>query len=172
MDKADLRRHHRALRQALDPQERLRRSLSIQAKAWEILKLYESVGLYISTDMEVSTRWLINRLLSEGKRVCVPKILGGHMIFVEIRSLDECVPQTLGILEPLSDVQAPAPQVQVIPMLAYNAKGFRLGYGKGYYDRYLKDYPGVRVGLCFKMDLDERLNESAFDISCQSIITD
>lgn len=171
MDKALLRLEHRHRRKTWDSSQRLKANMIITEKAWTILSPFESIGLYISTPEEVDTRILLQRCFETHKKVCVPKIVDHTMIFVEIKSLDECQLNSFGILEPISSQCAPDPDSQVIPLLAYNKKGYRLGYGKGYYDQYLAHYQGKTIGLCFKEDYDDRLIESQFDISCQSILS-
>lgn len=171
MDKALLRLEHRQRRKTWDLSQRLEANMIITEKAWNILSHYKSIGLYISTSEEVDTRILVERCFKTHKKVCVPKIVDQKMIFVEIHSLNECQLNPFGILEPISSHPSPDPEIQVIPLLAYNNKGYRLGYGKGYYDQYLAHYQGKTLGLCYKEDYDDRLIESEFDISCQSILS-
>lgn len=171
MVKKDLRKLHKQRRNDKDRFELLERSLIITQKVIDFLIPYESVGIYISVDTEVNTRAIIEYCFENNKRVCVPKIINDEMIFVDIKSLDECS-EVKGLLEPKSTQQAKDPEIQIIPMLAYNSRYYRLGYGKGYYDKYLKDYEGFTLGLCYAFGKDENLIESAFDISCQMILTD
>jgi len=78
-----------------------------------------------------------------------------------------------GILEPRSNTPYPGTiDIQVIPMLAFNERHFRLGYGKGYYDAYLADYSGKKVGICFSEDLEPGLTETAQDVACDEIVTE
>ena len=171
MDKALLRAMHRKRRQTWSNHARSEASHSIVEKAWNVIEPFNSIGLYISTDEEVDTRLLIERCFKAHKRVCVPKIVNHSLIFVEIKSLMDCELNPFGILEPTSSSPCIEPELQVIPMLAYNERKFRLGYGKGYYDQYLKTYSGQTLGLCFKEDFDNQLVEEPFDISCQRILT-
>lgn len=171
MDKTQLRHKHQEIRRIKDRFELLKRSLAITQKAIDVLMPYESVGIYISIEDEVNTRAIIEYCFEQKKRVCVPKIIDQRMIFVDIKSLDECIIKGR-LIEPISNIETIDPEVQVIPMLAYNAKLFRLGYGKGYYDNYLKNYPGFKVGLCYEFGKDQALLESDFDISCDIILSD
>lgn len=171
MTKADLRHKHLNLRKQEDRLELLKRSSFITQQLIPHLEKVSSVGIYISVDQEVNTRELIELLFKSGKRVCVPKIVDQNMIFVDIHSLDECNSNGR-LLEPDSITEAKEPELQIIPMLAYNSRNYRLGYGKGYYDAYLKSYGGKTIGLCYAFDYEEELIEDDFDISCQLILTD
>lgn len=171
MTKKDLRLKHLNLRNKEDRFELLKRSSFIQQKLNPYLIGIDSVGVYVSVDQEVSTQDLIKDLLQKKIRVCVPKIVNHQMIFVDIHSLDECEKKGR-LIEPISNHPAEEPQIQIIPMLAFNSRKHRLGYGKGYYDQYLKSYQGQRIGICYAFNYEEELLENDFDISCQSILTD
>lgn len=172
MDKNKLRQIHLQKRIDIPALERHEKSRIIAQKAIEVISAYDSIGLYMSTEFEVCTSMILSEAWRLNKRVCIPKIIGNELIFVDIKSLDDCEKGPLGILQPTSNLEALPPSLQIIPMLAFNSRGYRLGYGKGYYDRYLAQYSGFRLGLCFKFNAEEELYESAFDISCQLILTD
>jgi 5-formyltetrahydrofolate cyclo-ligase len=173
MNKAALRNKHKDLRLNVDPVYLEAASLRLQVKAWEIIKDVSSVGLYISMDYEVSTRALLQSCLENHKIVCVPKIVGHEMIFIQINDLSECSKSPYGILEPSSNEAYKGKiDVQIIPMLAFNQRKYRLGYGKGYYDAYLKNYTGLKFGLCFSMDEEPDLSEDPYDIACDMILTE
>jgi 5-formyltetrahydrofolate cyclo-ligase len=124
-------------------------------------------------DQEVQTIALIEVLLKAGKTVCVPKIVNKTMIFVRLRNFGECSLSKYGILEPVSDEPFMGSiEVQVVPMLAYNERLFRLGYGKGYYDNYLRDFKGYKLGICFSDDADDELIETVNDVALDEILTE
>ena len=95
------------------------------------------------------------------------------MIFIRLTDFSDLKKSNYGILEPrsnepyLGDIE-----IQIIPMLAYNERLFRLGYGKGYYDAYLTNFKGLKLGICFSMDKDPELIEAAYDVACDEIITE
>ncbi len=171
MDKKHLRQKHKQIRNEKDRFELLERSLSITQQVIDMLIPYDSVGIYISVDTEVNTRAIIEYCFENNKRVCVPKIMNKEMIFVDLHSIDECI-EINGLLEPQSTLKAEDPEIQIIPMLAFNQRYYRLGYGGGYYDKYLSTYDGFKLGICYSFGKDETLIESDFDISCQMIISD
>lgn len=173
MDKASLRLKHLKLRKEAGADLLRQYSHRIFIKTQSYVKTIHTLGIYISKEDEVDTRELIDYALSKGCVVCVPKVIKQRMIFVQIHSLSEVQRGAFGLLEPISEEAFSDPiELQIIPMLAYNLEGYRLGYGKGYYDAYLKSFPGTRLGLCFHINQDLELQAQAHDISCQIIITD
>ena len=173
MNKAALRVKHKDLRLSVDPVLSEAASFRLQEKAWEILKDLNCVGIYISMDHEVSTRKLLKRCFDAHKIVCVPKIIDRQMVFIQITDLSQCQLSAYGILEPVSSKPYLGKiEIQIIPMLAFNQRKYRLGYGKGYYDAYLKNYQGMKCGLCFSWDKEDDLIESENDIACDEIFTE
>lgn len=173
MNKAALRQKHLDRRQQTDPVLIEAASFVIQEKLWSKVKEVSSIGIYVSMDHEVQTIGIIQKALAIGKIVVVPKIVDRKMIFVRLDDLSHCVKSRYGILEPISDRPYEGPiDVQVIPMLAYNDRLFRLGYGKGHYDAYLKDYSGLKLGICFSQDHEPKLIETENDVACDAILTE
>lgn len=173
MNKAALREKHLRRRLDADPVLIQAASFSIQEKLWIRVKDKQTIGIYVSMDREVQTIALIEALLKAGKTVCVPKIVNKTMIFVRLRNFGECSVSKYGILEPLSDEPFKGTiEIQIIPMLAYNKRLFRLGYGKGYYDHYLRDFKGTKLGICFYDDYDDALIETDNDIALDEILTE
>ncbi len=171
MDKSDLRRKHIQLRQQISEETRQRLSSLIFTKLQTYIEHHHSFGVYISTQHEVDTRHLIDDLFRQGKKVCVPRVTSNGMIFVEIHSLAETNLNRMGILEPIDTKPCIEPDVMIVPMLAYNHQGYRLGYGKAYYDGYLRDYRGIKIGICFDFNEEEGLIEENHDVACDLIFT-
>ena len=173
MDKAALRQKHKDRRIETDLSANLDQSFQIQEKIWSKIESFKSIGIYVSMKGEVQTLDLIKKCLDAGKMVCVPKIVKGIMVFVTIKEFSECALGHFGILEPISNEPCQNPiDVQVIPMLAFNERNYRLGYGKGYYDAYLKNYTGLKLGICYSSDFDPELRETEFDVKCDEILTE
>lgn len=134
---------------------------------------------YVSTDIEVDTRKLIEKALSDGKTVAVPKCIDGtrNMKFYIINSFDDLEVATFSVLEPkvqqcteLLDFHC---ALSVVPGLAFDMNGYRLGYGKGYYDRFLNRVEGLtNVGLCYCSCTVNHLTYGKFDVPVQTLITE
>ncbi len=144
---------------------------------WEY-KSADMLVTYVSTQLEVDTKNLILRALSENKRVAVPYCIENsrEMRFYFIRSLDELQKRTFGVLEPVAEVCSPVEDftgsICIVPGLAFDRQGYRLGYGKGYYDRFLADYRGTTIGICYKACMTHLLHRGRYDIACDMVVTE
>jgi 5-formyltetrahydrofolate cyclo-ligase len=133
---------------------------------------------YVSTENEVDTLPLITAALKSGKKVAVPRCVEGEPIieFYFIRGLNELEYGSYGLLEPppLKERKYRASGgLCILPGLAFDRTGCRLGYGKGYYDRFLQNYKGITVGVCFAPLLSESpLPKGKFDVPVSMVVTD
>ena len=123
---------------------------------------------------EVGTDAIIEELLAQGKRVYLPRVEGDAIRFYRIRSLSGLKLSAFGIREPqpIEPIDPKEAEVIVCPGLAFDKAGNRLGYGGGYYDRYLKDCPAKRIGVCFKEQLFETIPHKENDVPMDAVITD
>jgi 5-formyltetrahydrofolate cyclo-ligase len=95
------------------------------------------------------------------------------MIFIEIHHLNECTINKMGILEPITNNETTHPiELMIVPMLAFNERYYRLGYGKGYYDQYLSQHDSYKLGICFSMNLENELIEEEHDVKLAQIFTE
>lgn len=179
-DKASLRKNFLALRaeahahaSASDhaAMEKNMRSLPAFANARTLL-------LYASKDSEAPTLPLASRLLSEGKRVAFPitHLKEKTLALAFISSLDDLVPSSFGVPEPkLSKLSPCAPsvvQAAILPGLAFDAKGNRLGYGLGFYDRFLSQLSCPLIGLAYEAQISDSLPHDAHDVPVDFVVTE
>ena len=113
---------------------------------------FQSYFVYNSFGSEASTALIINYLLATGKTVYLPRVEGENIVAV---GYGETQKGAFGIDEPAGEPYSGDIDVTVIPLLAVNEKGFRIGYGKGYYDRYLKDKRTKKVGLGYHFQIED-----------------
>ena len=138
----------------------------------------ETLLTFVSTPIEVDTHALIEEALRSGKTVAVPYCIDGtrQMDFYCIRSMDDLVPRTFGVLEPLIDrcpkLADTKNSVCLVPGLAFDRHGFRLGYGKGYYDRFLSGYTGFKIGIVYEECLCQRLPHGYYDVAVDLLVTE
>lgn len=144
VQKNELRDKMKRFRREMPPLVKQKKDMAIR-RGVQSLKQYQACQTlltFVSTDIEVDTRGLIGQALRDGKRVAVPYCVDGtrQMDFYYIQSMKDLAPRTFGVLEPLvercqkwSDDQN---SICLVPGLAFDRHGFRLGYGKGYYDRF------------------------------------
>jgi 5-formyltetrahydrofolate cyclo-ligase len=123
---------------------------------------------------EVDTHQFITWAFEHQKQVVVPKITNDRISIHKITSLSECIPTTRGILEPQNDVNKISPQdidVYIVPGLAFDVEGYRLGYGKGYYDQLLSQTTAPTIGIAYTDQLTYKLPREPHDIPVSHIIT-
>ena len=141
-------------------------------------QICQTLLTFVSTEIEVDTRVLIEQALRDGKRVAVPYCIEGtrQMDFYYIRSMADLVPRTFGVLEPLPEqcqkwTGAPN-SICLVPGLAFDRHGFRLGYGKGYYDRFLAHYRSGAVLLCREKLIREEIPLEPHDYPIPWVLTE
>ncbi len=180
MDKKTLRKSFLKIRSEISEKSRHKKSLAIAEKLFNSEEYKNSgfVFAYSSYGSEAETGNIIKRAFSDEKRAALPVMLEekGKMAFIEIKPDSELVKNKTGIYEPVYDEEkAVKPQkgdVVIVPGAAFTLKGERMGYGGGYYDRYLSRCEAFKIGICFKEQLAEQLPQDCFDIKTDKVITD
>ena len=181
LEKQRLREERLAAREALSEQERSVLDDRITQKLLATSEYVEATTVltYVSVLSEVSTGMFVECALRDGKTVAVPRCLPGHCLeFVAIASLDQLVPAPFNLLEPAKDLSA-LTEVQmsnaicIVPALLVDTKGYRLGYGAGFYDRFLSTYPGKKICLAYQHNLSKTmLPHTEFDVPVDMVITE
>ena len=135
-----------------------------------------TVMVFYGVGREPDTTLLMEQLLAMGKRVVLPVCLPQRKMEARaITSLDQLIPNHYGIPEPDGDCPIIPPgdiDVVLVPNMMCDRAGYRLGQGGGYYDRWLKDYPGFTVSVCPSDRLQEQLPHADYDIPVQLVLTD
>jgi 5-formyltetrahydrofolate cyclo-ligase len=177
-DKKLLRDHARTLRASLSMAEIEEKSGLICRHVREVLDGTNPLMVYASKPLEVNTKDLIGHLIAQGKTVVVPIIEKDTKTLRLSYLEDPAVLQvsTFHVPEPVGhELPARASDVKavIIPMLAFDKNGNRLGYGAGYYDRFLSLHPHLtRIGLAFACQEVEEIPADATDASMDIIVTD
>ena len=181
LEKQRLREERLAVREALSEQERSVLDDLITQKLLATSEYAEAstVLTYVSVSSEVSTRMFIECALRDRKTVAVPRCLPGHCLeFVAIASLEQLVPAPFNLLEPSKDLSALTESqmsntICIVPALLVDTKGYRLGYGAGFYDRFLSTYSGKKICLAYQQNLSKTmLPHTAFDVPVDMVITE
>ncbi|MCR5795306.1 MAG: 5-formyltetrahydrofolate cyclo-ligase [Solobacterium sp.] len=171
MDKKTARRQGLQARSLILEAERKRRSSLLVQKAAELLSEYDIIGCYVSMKDEADTHGLLNACLKAGKTVCVPKVQGDTLVFMEITSLDELEPGSFGVMEPV-DGRIIDPEdigLMFIPLSAYDAVNHRTGYGRGYYDSILNERQ-YKLGVAFKEQKVDLIEADPWDVMLDGVI--
>ncbi len=136
----------------------------------------EVLFCFAGTEREIDTRPVILNALKQGKRVGVPKCVGkGIMEVREIKGLWNLEPGKYGIMEPASDCPLIIPEeidLCLIPCLSASVQGVRLGYGGGYYDRYLPFVRGTKAVLCRRRMMCQELPGEEHDVGMDMVVSE
>ncbi len=175
MDKISLRKAIREKKRSMT-QEQIE---SASAKLGELFaqcdayKNARTIYGYLPYNQEVRTVPMLERALREGKRVAVPKVFGDEMRFIYITDLTMVETGYAGIPEPVADgPEADDPEALVLmPGLAFDPQGHRIGYGGGFYDRFLAREPNhPTVALCYDFQMLPELETEEFDIPVDCVL--
>ena len=175
MDKAALRKQIREKKRAMTTTEIEEASARLGAlfAATEYYRQAKSIYGYLPYNQEVRTVPMLERALRDGKRVAVPKCYGDEMRFIWMDDLSKVEKGYAGIPEPIADGPvADDPQALVLmPGLAFDPEGRRIGYGGGFYDRFLANEPEhPTLALCYAFQMMPKLETEEFDIPVDCVL--
>ena len=177
MPKRTLRSATLAKRRELTAQQVSAHSLAIQLRFLELPEFQRSglLALYAPIHNEVETSFVAGEALAAGRGVLYPAVSGNDLLFRRVAALDELVPGSYGIPEPSGEPYPPDEvDLIVVPGVAFDLSGLRVGYGKGYYDRTLHrlEGSGRLVGFCFDFQLVEEIVGEPHDVTMDLIVTE
>lgn len=172
MDKQILRNKYKEIRKSIKNKELLDDSIFnkiIELKEYKENKL---ILIYVSLKDEVDTLKLIEHSLKIGKKVAVPKCEGDNIEFYNINTLSDLEEGSFKILEPKTNeiITDFSDSICIIPGLAFDKENNRIGYGRGFYDRFLQNYNGIKIGLTYKECICEKIDNDSNDIKMDKII--
>ena len=175
MDKTSLRKYIREKKRAMTEAE-------IVSAGQRLMELFlasplyreaRSIYGYLPYNQEVRTVPMLKQALLDGKRVAVPKVFGDEMKFIWLDNFSDIAPGYAGIPEPIADAPvADDPTALVLmPGLAFDADGHRIGYGGGFYDRFLTAEPNhPTLALCYDFQMVEHIDTDPFDIDVDCVL--
>jgi 5-formyltetrahydrofolate cyclo-ligase len=180
MSKEILRNQVLGILNNINRTEHLKKSLEITNRvlASDEFRSADTIGITISRYPEVDTRPLIEAAWAAGKRIAVPKCIHAtrEMDFRLITSYDSLETVYMGLLEPITDetvsVGKKGIDLQIVPGVVFSDEGYRIGFGGGYYDRYMSDYNGATLSLAFVTQTSHRIPIENHDIPVDRIITE
>ena len=158
----------------MPPEERREKSALIAARFLSSPEYAAArvVFFYRSTSEEVDTTRLIGQALLDGKRVLLPRIQGEKMELVPFYAGDPTQKNQFGIEEPVGKASDEAPDLAVVPLVAFDRARRRLGRGKGFYDRFLRGFSGMSVALAFCCQECDNVPADGLDVSPEVILTE
>lgn len=173
MNKVQLRKQMKALRDGIEDRAEKSRRICENAACMEEYACAACVMLYMPIRSEVDLRPLAEKALREGKRVCLPVTReNGEMDAVEYTGKECLKTGAFGVPEPQGAVVEPELiDLILCPGLAFDALGGRLGYGKGYYDRYSEKVRAFLAGICYTECIVEKVPAEMHDQRMQAVVT-
>lgn len=170
--KKELRQWALSARRNISEKTRVELSDRIDRNLFSLKEFCEasSVLCYVSKEFEIPTEKIISRCLEEGKRIAVPVCIGENMLFKYITGFRDLESGSFGVREPKQYCEAAKiteKTVCITPALCCSPDGYRIGYGKGFYDRFFEKNECVKVGLCccgFIKEFIPDCNDIALDI--------
>lgn len=175
--KSQLRRHCKSIRKGLSDESRSvsNQTICTHLEAWEIFQTAESILTYMPIPTEVDLRPLLSKY--PHRRWLLPRIIPGKegsMVF-HLYDPDNLIMHPFGMAEPTPHLPLASPdeiQLVLAPGLAFDRSGWRLGYGGGYFDRFLKDFKGVSVGVVYRDLLLNTIPHGQYDIPVGWLVTE
>ena len=175
MDKTALRKQIREKKRAMTPAqiENASHDLGLQFAASPLYKEAKTIYGYLPYNQEVRTIPMLEQALRDGKRVAVPKVYGDEMKFIYLDDLSKVEKGYSGIPEPILDepVADDATALVLMPGLAFDPQGHRIGYGGGFYDKFLASEPDhPTLALCYDFQMLPHLETEEFDMPVDCVL--
>lgn len=179
-NKSEQRAKYKALRCSLDSKTKMLSDKLIYNRFVEFSEsnTADLYLLYVSNGFEIDTKAIISRLLENGKNIAVPKCLKNtnKMRFYIINSLDQLSSGMYGILEPNDEcppITDTGNAICVVPAICFDGRGYRIGYGKGFYDRFFSENDvALKIGLCYDEFVISEVCSDRYDVAVDGIITE
>lgn len=175
MNKQELRAAIRQRKRQMPEAEIVHKSASLAAQFFKTDAYRNAKTLYgyMSYNQEVRTLPILEQALRDGKQVAIPKCYGSEMRFIFMDDLSQVENSGFGIPEPIADIPVAADETALVlmPGLAFDPQGHRMGYGGGFYDRFLAAEPNhPTVALCYDFQIFEHLETEEFDIPVDLVL--
>ena len=175
MDKKELRKKIREQKRAMTPEriEQASDKLGELFRATELYRNAKTIYGYLPYNQEVRTVPMLEQALADGKRVAVPKVYGDEMKFIYLTDLTQVAEGYAGIPEPVADgpVADDPTALVLMPGLAFDKEGHRIGYGGGFYDKFLAQEPNhPTIALCYDFQMLGQLPTEEFDIPVDCVL--
>ena len=176
MNKKEMRAFIRAQKRAMTESQIVSASarLGEQFRTCELYRKAQTIYGYLPYNQEVRTVPMLEQAIRDGKRVAVPKCYGEEMRFIYINDfVTEVAPGYANIPEPVADgpVADDTTALVLMPGLAFDPQGHRIGYGGGFYDRFLANEPDhPTLALCYGFQMVEHLETEEFDIPVDQVL--
>ncbi len=177
--KARIRDEYKEKRKSISIETRQQRDEEINRRFISLssYRYADIILLYSPLKYEIDTSYIARDALVKGKKIAYPRCIDGNeMVYHFVESLSDFEEGSYHIREPRRDLPVynigTGNSMCVLPALVYDKKGYRLGYGKGYYDRFLSKFKGVKAGLIYSDFVIDEIPKGRFDLKSDMIVTE
>lgn len=176
--KREMREKYSAVRNGMDAEKREEFDKKIFDRLTASITYRHSneILLYASVGSEIDTWRIFDAAIKAGKKVAFPLCFEDNtMKYYYVNSRDDLETGSFGILEPKKGLEEYSPQslsLCVVPGIVFDKEGYRIGYGKGFYDRFLSSFPGVKVGLVYSNMIVPKVPRGRFDKHVDILISE
>lgn len=175
MNKIELRKQLIKKRDSIENRELKSHEIFNNLQSLNVWKSAKIIHTYVSFKSEVDTRFIIYHALLEGKKVLCPIVKDDLLLVGEIKSFNDLKTGKYGIMEPEVSIDINLEEIDliIVPGIAFDLEGYRIGYGKGYYDRFLNDLKRpIKVGLTYDDLILENIPHDLHDIRVDYVISE
>lgn len=139
-----------------------------------LLNDFNNIGSYYSLDDEVSTYNINKWILDNNKNLYLPKVNGDYIDFYNVKNIEDVSIGSYNINEPNGNNKIDINDLDciIVPMLGFNKDNYRIGFGKGYYDRALRNYKGYKLGIAYSFQESDEIVVEEYDVVLDEIITE
>lgn len=177
--KTQIRNEYKEKRKLLDGNQRQQMSEAICNRFISLnsYRYADTILLYSPLKYEIDTRIIAEDALKKGKKIAYPRCIEHNkMVYHYVTSLDQLKSGMYGIFEPTTDMPVYKNEndhpICVLPAIVYDKRGYRLGYGKGYYDRFLSSFKGIKAGFVYSDFIVDEIPNGRFDLRSDIVITE
>ncbi len=170
MVKHQIRQKHLQKRSNLQDKKYLDKK--IEASVLDFAKDYDVIAIFNSFGDEIHTKGMIEKLIGMGKIVACPKIVNKEMFFIKVESINDFKIGYFNIEEPIGDEIIEDFDLIIVPLLAFNHEMYRIGYGGGFYDKFLKESKAFKLGIAYEWKAVTEQFQDPHDIKLDAICTE
>ena len=171
-NKQILRKKYQKIRLNIVDKEKKDRFIFEQIINNELVKKSKLILIYFSKQDEVDTKELIKFFLASHKLVDLPQVVGKEIVFYYIKSIIDVETGKFGLKEPITNCKVLdySNSICIVPGICFDRNNYRVGYGGGYYDRFLKNYKGYTIGITYSECLVDKIDIDRHDIKLDKVI--
>ena len=177
LSKIEYRIQAKKIRDGLSVLDRKTKNLAIQKNLFSSFfdwSQYQNIGVYLNIRSEVDTREIIKYLMKMGKKIFLPKLSKYNLLFYSIENVDEDVKMSSHVYEPViseRSVLSNDLDILIVPAIIFDKYGHRIGYGHGYYDRFLSSHSSLyTVGLSYRCCVHDAIPHDVHDRQVRALV--